>query len=74
MHEAILRLECKRPEIVVKSLECDIKNDSDSQTTIKRDKNLVIINIKSEKLSHLKAIINSYLSIVAALKEVEELK
>jgi tRNA threonylcarbamoyladenosine modification (KEOPS) complex Pcc1 subunit len=74
MHEAILKLECKNPEIVMKSLEHDIKNSLESNITITKDKKSVIISIKSEKLNHIKAIINSYLSIVAALKEVEELK
>jgi len=74
MHESILRLKCKNTEAVAKSLQPDIKNDADSQTTIRTDKNFVVINIRSEKLSHLKAIVNSYLSIVAALNEVEEIK
>jgi len=82
MHEKILKIGCKDPELVVKSLEPDIRNDKDSHTTITtmktakpgkgRDKNLVVITIKSKKLSHLKAIVNSYLSILAALKDLGE--
>jgi tRNA threonylcarbamoyladenosine modification (KEOPS) complex Pcc1 subunit len=74
MHEATLKLVCKRPKIAMKSLECDIKNSPDSNITIKTDKNLIIIDIKSKKLSHLKAIVNSYISMVAALNDVEELE
>lgn len=74
MHEATLLLKCEKPEIVAKSLEQDLRNDSDSQTKIKTDKSFVVINIKSEKLSHLKAIINSCMYIIAALEEVEKLE
>ncbi len=74
MHDATLRLKCKRPEAVAKSLEPDIKNDEDSQTTIRTDKSFVVIEIKSERLSHMKAIVNSYLSLVASLNEIEEIK
>jgi len=81
-HEVTLKLKCKRPEIVKKSLEPDIKNSEDLHTEIKvgkeageeADKNFVEIRVKGKKLSHLKAIINSYLSIVSALNEVEEIK
>lgn len=74
MHEATLKLVCKRPKIVMKSLECDVKDSADSHITMKTDKNLIIIDIKSEKLSHMKAIVNSYISMVAALKDVEKIE
>jgi tRNA threonylcarbamoyladenosine modification (KEOPS) complex Pcc1 subunit len=74
MHEATLKLVCKRPKIVMKSLKPDIKNSADSHITMKTDKNLIIIDIKSEKLSHMKAIVNSYISMVAALKDMKKLE
>ena len=80
MFEAELKLTCKNPELVKSSLEPDIKNDEDTQTVIsvqtqgvkttERDKNFVVITIKSKKLSHLKAIINSYLATIAMLNEI----
>lgn len=87
MHEVVLRLECKRPEIVKKSLEPDIKNDESLRTEIKvgkriekgkdgegADEDFVEIIVKGKKLSHLKAIINSYLSIISTLNEIEDIK
>jgi len=78
MHEVTLRLQCKRPDIVKKSLEPDIKNTESLHTEIKAsteaDKSFVEIRVKGKKLSHLKAIINSYLSIVSTLNEIEEIK
>jgi len=71
MHEARLVLECAKPSIVAKSIMHDIKGDADVE--IKTDKGSVVICIKSEKLSHLKAIVNSYISAVAMLNEVDEL-
>lgn len=82
MHEVVLRLGCKRPEIVKKSLEPDIKNDESIHTEIKvvekagdgAGKCFVEIIVKGKKLSHLKAIINSYLSIISTLNEIEDIK
>ena len=73
-HEVTLRLECKKPEIVKKSLEPDIKNTESLHTEIKADKKFVEINVKGKKLSHLKAIINSYLSIISMLNEIVEIE
>jgi tRNA threonylcarbamoyladenosine modification (KEOPS) complex Pcc1 subunit len=36
------------------------------------EKNNLIIKIETKKISYLKAVINSYLSLVRALKELEE--
>lgn len=74
MHEAKLRFKVVNPEIVKKSLEPDIKNDENTQTTIKTDKNFMEIIIKSKKLNYLKAIINSYISLVVVLEEAERIE
>lgn len=79
MHEVVLKLKCKRPRLVVKSLKPDIKNNEKTRVTIEigsvkrkkvKDKSIVI-RIKSEKLSHLKAIVNSYISLIATLDEID---
>jgi tRNA threonylcarbamoyladenosine modification (KEOPS) complex Pcc1 subunit len=72
MFEAKIRVECKNSEIIKKSLEPDIKNDEQSETEIKAEKDGVEIKIKSKKLSYLKAIVNSYLSLVSMLTEVDK--
>ena len=71
-HEAVIRIKCKRPDFVKSSLEPDIRNNEDAQTEINSDKFFVEIKVKSKKLSHLKAIINSYISLVSMLNEVED--
>lgn len=73
-HEVTLRLECERPEIVKKSLEPDVKNTEDLHTELKTGKGFVEIHVKGKKLSYLKAIINSYLSIISTLNEIEKIK
>ena len=81
-HEVTLRLECEKPEIVKKSLEPDVKNTEGLHTEIKVGKDVdketgkkfVEIKVKGKKLSHLKAIINSYLSIISTLNEIEKIK
>lgn len=74
MYEAKLKIKCKNPEIVKRSLEPDIKNDEDSITKMKSGKNFIEISIKSKKLNHLKAIINSYISLINMLIEIEKVE
>jgi tRNA threonylcarbamoyladenosine modification (KEOPS) complex Pcc1 subunit len=74
MHEIDMVLECKNPEAVAESIRHDMRVELDSKVDIKADKKSVVISIKSKKLSHLKAIVNSYISVVAALNGIEELK
>jgi len=71
VNEVILRIECKKPEFVKKSLEPDIQNSEEVQTEIRTDKSFVELTIKSKKLSHLKAIINSYISLISMLEQAE---
>jgi tRNA threonylcarbamoyladenosine modification (KEOPS) complex Pcc1 subunit len=70
--QAILKIECKDPEIIMKSLLPDIKEKKDLKINLKTDKGNLVIEIESKKISYLKAVINSYLSLVRALKELEE--
>ncbi len=74
MYEAKLRIECEKPELIKKSLEPDIENSETIKTELKADKDSIEINIKSKKLSYLKAIINSYISLVSMLMEAEKIR
>jgi len=71
--QAILKIECKNPEIIKKSLLPDIKEKKDLKISLRTDRNNLMIEIESEKISYLKAVINSYLSLVKTLKELEDL-
>ena len=72
MFEATLSFECKNPEIIKKSLEPDIKNDKYSTTEIETKNGLLVVKIKSEKITHLKGIVNTYISLVNMLIETED--
>lgn len=74
MYEANLKLKCKDSELIKKSLDPDIENSEEIKTGIKAEKGLVEINIKCEKLSHLKAVINSYISLISMLLEEEKME
>jgi len=74
MYEATLRLEVKDPELIKKSLEPDIKSGEDIKVSIRTSKKTITINIKSKKLSYLKAVINSYISLISMLKNLEEIE
>lgn len=73
-HEVKLKLFCKNPDIVKKSLDPDAANTDSIKTKIEVEDGAVKIKVKGKKLSHLKAIINSYLSIISTLDEVENIK
>ena len=70
MHEVNLKFECEQPDIVKASIEPDIKNTEDSHTELVVGEGFIEIRVKNKKLSHLKAIINSYISIISMLNEV----
>lgn len=70
--QAVLKIECKDPEIIKKSLLPDIENKKDLTIDLSTDEKNLIIKIESKKISYLKAVINSYLSLVKTLKEMEE--
>lgn len=74
MYETNLKISCENSELIKKSLEPDIKNTEDVHTEIIAKPNLIEIRIKSKKLSYMKAIINSYLSIISMLTEAERIK
>jgi len=74
MHEVRLRFECKNPAAAKKALEPDAKNDDESKTELKVEKDALVITLRSGKLSLLKAIINSYISIVSMLDETAQIK
>ena len=72
MFSAKLEIPCKNPEHIKKSLEPNIEKDSSVKVSIKAKKGSLEMEIETEKLSYLKAVINSYLSIVSMLLEMEE--
>jgi len=74
MHELTLRLKCKRPDIAKASLEPDIKNTDSLHTEIEAGRDFVEIRVKGKKMSHIKAVMNSYLSLVDLLNEIEDIK
>ncbi len=69
MHEARLRIECKNPGLVEKSLEPDSEK---ATTELSTGKGFVEIKIKSEKLSYLKALVNSYISLIGMLNDADK--
>ena len=69
--QATLKIECKTPEIIRKSLLPDVEKKKDLTIDLSTDKNNLIIKIETKKISYLKAVINSYLSLVKTLKEME---
>ncbi len=69
--KATIEIECKNPEIIKKSLLPDIRDKKDINISLRNNKKNLIIEVETKKMSYLKAIINSYLSLVKMLKELE---
>ena len=74
MYEAVLTLKCSRPDLAKQSIEPDIKNDDIVETILNVKNDTLEIVIKSKKLNYLKAVINSYISTVNMLEEVDKIE
>jgi len=70
--QALLRIPCKNPELIKKSLDPDIEKKQDIKIKTQTSKSFLIIDIETKKISYLKAVINSYLSLIKTLKQLEE--
>lgn len=68
--KAELEIECKNPELIIKSLKPDI-DESSFMVKLKANKDKLLLNIESKDLSGLLAGINSYVRMIRALKDVE---
>ncbi len=69
--KATIRIECKDPKIVMNSLLPDVQNREDLKVNLSTEKSDLIIEIETKKISYLKAVINSYLSLIKSLRELE---
>ena len=67
-----MEVGCKNPKLVKKSLLPDVESKEDLRIKLKTNKKNLIIEIESKKISYLKAVINSYLSLIKTLEELEE--
>ena len=72
MHEAFLKLTCSKPLPIKKALEVEASNEKNCSVTIAAGRRHVAITIRTSKISYLKAIINSYISLFRMLNEVDE--
>ncbi|MFN6992251.1 MAG: KEOPS complex subunit Pcc1 [Fervidobacterium sp.] len=68
---AELRINLANPEYVRKSLLPDIDNSKGIKVDIKSEDKVLVVKIQAEKISHLKATLNSYLSLINVIKEME---
>ena len=71
VHEAKLKLRVKSPLKIARSLKPDLSRRKGNLIKIESKKRYVVIEVKSEKMSHLKGIINTYISLVSMLDEID---
>jgi tRNA threonylcarbamoyladenosine modification (KEOPS) complex Pcc1 subunit len=70
--QATLKIECKNPKIIMNSLLPDAEKNEGIKIKISAKKGYIIVNIETQKISYLKAVINSYLSLIKMLNEMED--
>ncbi len=61
---AVVEVECENPELVKKAVE--IEKDDAFDVNLEIKKNMLVLNVKAEKISSLMAGINSYLRLINA--------
>ena len=71
MHEAILRLEVENPALVAKSIKPDLKS-SKVKIDVRAGKKTITIKIKTQKISYLKGVVTTYISLVKVLDEASK--
>ncbi len=71
MFEFKIKVPCRRPKDVVESLRPDVKSDRYSKIRLVARKGFVEIHVVSSKIGHMKAIVNTYISLVQTLEEIE---
>jgi tRNA threonylcarbamoyladenosine modification (KEOPS) complex Pcc1 subunit len=69
--KVVIQVEAKNPANLKKSLEPDAASNKNVKIKFKESKNKLVIEIEGEKPSHIKGIINSYLSLINVIKELE---
>ncbi|MBU5688928.1 MAG: hypothetical protein KQA41_01735 [Candidatus Aenigmarchaeota archaeon] len=69
--KVVLEIESKNAEKIKKSLEQDVINNKNTKIKFKIDKNKLKIEIIGDKPSHIKGIINSYLTLINVLNDLE---
>ena len=67
-----IKIPCSKPKLVVSSLAPDIKNDKYSAVKLNPGKDFVQLDVKSTKIGHMKAIVNTYISLVQTLERIEK--
>jgi len=70
--EASLKIPTTISKELYFSLLPDSASDKDKKIELKATKKFIILKIKTKKLSHLKGIINTYLSLIKMLMEIDK--
>jgi tRNA threonylcarbamoyladenosine modification (KEOPS) complex Pcc1 subunit len=72
--KAIIEVECKNPEIVIKSLKPEIDDSIKFDVKAESVNDKLILTVESENISGLLAGINSYMRLIRVAKDgMEEL-
>lgn len=74
MHSAVVEIESKAPELVVKALEPEPAESPKFRAGLKAAKGKVVLTVSSNELSGLAAGLSSWLRLIRTANEASELK
>ncbi len=66
-----IKIPCSEPKIIVESLIPDIKKDKYSKINLKFGKDYIELFVSNSKIGHMKAIVNTYISLIQTLQNIE---
>lgn len=69
---AIIEIETKTPENILKSLKPDITESNKFKISLSTEKDKIILNIEAKEIPAMLAGVNSYLRLINTAKEVSE--
>ena len=71
---ALIEIECKNPDIIIKSIKPDIDQNQKFDVNIDNNNDKITIEINSSEISGLLAGINSYLKLIRTSIEIQEVE
>lgn len=72
MHKIKIWIRTKKPSLIAKSLLPDLKDRGRDKVRVNISKNSIQIELKAEKISHLKGMVNTYLDLTKMLIKANE--
>jgi len=71
--KALIEIECKNPERVIKSIEPDMENNGKFDVKLEEHDGKIFLKIEAPEISGVLAALNSYLRLIKTAMEVDDI-